>query len=146
MRIPETAGKYASRVRPVSQRDKFTVVMRKPDGGRGTVSDVIELAEVVESVRDGLVEAASRGAGKGLRFELGEIQMEFMVEVRRDARARGGVKAWVVDAGAEAGVSRARTHKVSFTLKPKNTATGQDWLVAADDEGDVSGFPTAARD
>jgi len=110
------------------------------------VSDRIELADVVGSVRDGLVEAASRGAGNGLRFELGEIQMEFMVEVRRDARARGGVKAWVVDAGAEAGVSRAQTHKVSFTLKPRDTATGQDWLIAADDEGDVSGFPAAARD
>ncbi|MFI5556635.1 trypco2 family protein [Streptomyces sp. NPDC051738] len=106
----------------------------------------IELADVVGSVRDGLVAAASRGAGNGLRFELGEIQMEFTVEVRRDARARSGVKAWVVDAGAEAGVSRAHTHKVSFTLKPRNTATGQDWLIAADDEGDVSGFPAAVGD
>ncbi|WP_405520821.1 trypco2 family protein [Streptomyces canus] len=110
------------------------------------MSDRIELADVVGSVRDGLVEAASQGVGNGLRFELGEIQMEFMVEVRHDARARGGVKAWVVEAGAEAGVSRAHTHKVSFTLKPRNTATGQDWLIAADDEGDVSGFPAAARD
>lgn len=117
-----------------------------PDGERGTVSDRIELAEVVGAVRDGLVEAARRGAGQGLRFELGEIQMEFMVEVRRDARAKGGVKAWVVDAGAEAGVSRAQTHKVAFTLKPRDTATGQDWLIAADDEGDVSGFSAAARD
>ncbi|MEU0406508.1 trypco2 family protein [Streptomyces griseorubiginosus] len=120
--------------------------MRVHDGERGTVDDGIELAEVVGAVRDGLVEAAGRGAGKGLRFELGEIHMEFMVEVRRDARARGGVKAWVVDAGAEAGLSTARTHKVSFSLKPRDTATGQDWLIAADDEGDVSGFSAAARD
>ncbi|MEU0024561.1 trypco2 family protein [Streptomyces sp. NPDC006335] len=110
------------------------------------MGDGIELADVVGAVRDGLVEAASQGAGNGLRFELGDIQMEFVVEVRRDARARGGVKAWVVDAGAEAAVSTARTHKVSFTLKPRDAATGQDWLIAADDEGDVSGFTAAARD
>ncbi|NEB04312.1 trypco2 family protein [Streptomyces sp. SID13726] len=110
------------------------------------MSDRIELAEVVGAVRDGLMEAASQGTGQGLRFELGDIQMEFVVEMRRDARARGGVKAWVVDAGAEAGVSTAGTHKVSFTLKPRNTATGQGWLIAADDEGDVSGFSAAVRD
>lgn len=109
------------------------------------MSDRIELADVVGAVRDGLVEAASRGAGKELRFELGEIHMEFMVEVRRDARAKGGVKAWVADAGAEAGVSTSRTHKVSFTLKPRDTATGRDWLIADDEEGDVSGFSAAAR-
>ncbi|MFI0514527.1 trypco2 family protein [Streptomyces sp. WSLK1-5] len=110
------------------------------------MSDSIELADVVGAVRDGLVEAADRGAGQGLRFELGDIHMEFVVEVRRDARARGGVKAWVVDTGAEAGVSRALTHKVSFTLKPRDTVKGRDWLIAADDEGDVSGFSAAARD
>ncbi len=97
--------------------------------------DAVELADAVEAVRDGLIEAATRGTDAPLRFELGEIQMEFTVEVRRDARARGGVKAWVVDTGAEAGLAQGRTHKVAFTLKPKSASDGGSWDIAADDEG-----------
>lgn len=105
------------------------------------VGDEIELADAVESVRDGLLAAAARQTGSELRFEVGEIQMEFTVEVRRDARARGGVRAWVVDAGAEAGASQARTHRVSFTLRPRNAHTGGDWRIASEGEADISGFP-----
>jgi hypothetical protein len=100
----------------------------------------VELSEAVEAVRDGLITAASRGAGQDLRFELGEIQMEFTVELRRDVRGKGGVKAWVVDASAEAGRASGRTQKVAFTLKPVNPATGDGWRIANDDEGDVSHF------
>lgn len=100
----------------------------------------IELSEAVEAVRDGLITAASRGTGQDLRFELGEVQMEFAVELRRDVRGKGGVKAWVVDAGTETGLASARTQKIAFTLKPVNAATGDGWRVANDDEGDVSHF------
>lgn len=106
----------------------------------GTVGDEIELADAVESVRDGLLAAAARQTGSDLRFEVGEIEMEFTVEVRRDARARGGVRAWVVDTGAEAGTSKGRTHRVSFTLRPKNARTGADWQIGSEAEADVSGF------
>lgn len=100
----------------------------------------VELSEAVEAVRDGLACATARGAGQDLRFELGEIQMEFTVELRRDIRGRGGVKAWVVDAGAETGRASGRTQKVAFTLKPVNARTGGDWQIANDNEGDVSHF------
>ncbi len=94
----------------------------------------VELADAVEAVRDGLIRAAARAEGQPLRFELGDIQMEFTVEVRREAHGKGGVKAWVVDLGAEAGSARAHTHRVSFTLKPKHE-DGGGWDIAADDEG-----------
>lgn len=95
----------------------------------------VELADAVEAVRDGLIAAAGRADGRPLRFELGDIEMEFNVEVRRDARAKGGVKAWVVDVGAETGASRGRTHRVSFTLKPTHADGSGDWRIAADGEG-----------
>ncbi len=101
---------------------------------RSDVPTGVELAQAVQAVRDGLVEAAGQAAGQPLLFELGDIQMDFTVEVRRDARAKGGVRAWVVDAGAEAGVSRGHTHRVSFTLRPRR-ADGGDLLIDADDEG-----------
>ncbi|MEU3461714.1 trypco2 family protein [Streptomyces sp. NPDC006733] len=103
----------------------------------------IELADAVEAVREGLATAAARGSGKNVRFEVGDIHMEFSVEIRRDVTGKAGVKAWVVDAGAETTRSRGRTHTVSFTLKPKNAATGGHLDVHMDDEGSSSHFTDA---
>jgi hypothetical protein len=115
------------------QRDKGDAM------GNDHLAD-IELADAVEAIRDGLTAATARGTDSALRFELGDIHMEFTVEVRRDARARGGVKAWLVDASAESGRSRAQTHKVSFTLKPKHAATGGGWDIGADEYADPNVF------
>ncbi|MFC1418297.1 trypco2 family protein [Streptacidiphilus cavernicola] len=84
----------------------------------------IELSAAVRAVRDQLTQAAMEGAGSAVRFEVGPIQMEFAVEIRREAGASGGVRAWVLSAEAEAKASRGSTHRVSFTLTPKDAATG----------------------
>ncbi|MEV4055171.1 trypco2 family protein [Amycolatopsis sp. NPDC049688] len=50
----------------------------------------IELADVVASVRDELVAAAARGAGSDVEFVVGPIELEFAVEMRRDAKVKAG--------------------------------------------------------
>ncbi|POX52825.1 trypco2 family protein [Streptomyces sp. Ru72] len=84
----------------------------------------IELAAAVRAIRDGLMQAAAAGAGEAVRFEVGPIQMEFTVELRREAGAKGGVKAWVVNADADAKASQGRTHRIAFTLTAKDAAGG----------------------
>jgi hypothetical protein len=104
----------------------------------------IELADAVAVVRAELLEAAGRGAGEDVAFVVGPIELEFSVELRVDAKAKAGFKAWVVaSAELQAGVSRGRTHKVKVTLTPKG-ADGRDLLIAAAGAepvgpGDVSG-------
>ncbi|MCQ8774874.1 trypco2 family protein [Streptomyces telluris] len=100
----------------------------------------VELADAVQAVREGLTSAAARGAGQDLAFDVGEIAMEFTVEIRKDAKGSGGVKAWVVSADAEASRGSTRTHKVSFTLTPKDTRTGGSWRVGNERPGGVSRF------
>ncbi|GGZ12448.1 hypothetical protein GCM10010387_00390 [Streptomyces inusitatus] len=100
----------------------------------------IELADAIESIRDQLIEAAGRSAGRPVLFEVGDIEMEFTVELRKETRGGARVKAWVVDAGAEAARTSGRTHRVAFTLKPRNARTGGSWLVGNDDAGDTSDF------
>jgi hypothetical protein len=94
----------------------------------------MELADAVEAVRSGLMAGAAAGADAGLRFEVGEIHMEFTVQLERVRTGRGGVKAWVVEAGGEASRSLARTHTVSFTLRPLDATTGRPPHITAPDE------------
>ncbi|MBG0826145.1 hypothetical protein HS048_36375 [Planomonospora sp. ID91781] len=102
----------------------------------------IELADAVAAVRDELLEAAVRGASSEIAFAVGQIELEFAVELKVDAKAKTGFKAWVVSADAEAGIARGRTHKVKVTLTPKHR-DGADLLIAgrpdAAGPGDVSG-------
>ncbi|MFJ1767854.1 trypco2 family protein [Amycolatopsis sp. NPDC088138] len=91
----------------------------------------IELADAVASVRDELMAAATRGAGSDVEFVVGPIELEFAVEMRRDAKVKAGFKAWLVSADAEGGLAQGRTHKVKLTLTPQK-AGGGDLLVAGE--------------
>ncbi|MEU4212078.1 trypco2 family protein [Streptomyces sp. NPDC026206] len=104
----------------------------------------IELADAVRAVREGLTEAAAEGAGEALSFDVGEIALEFTVEIRKDAKAGGKVKAWVVDAGADTSHGSTRTHKLAFTLTPRDRGTGHGWKVGNDRPAGLSGFGPAA--
>lgn len=89
----------------------------------------IELADAVAVLRDELLEAAERGLGQDIGFVVGPVEMEFAVELRADAKAKAGFKAWVLaSVEAEAGAGQTRTHRVKITLTPQ-TPGGGDLLV-----------------
>ncbi|MFJ9638683.1 trypco2 family protein [Streptomyces sp. NPDC101178] len=91
-------------------------------------------ADAVTAARDELLEAAVRaGQDLGVVFAVGPVEMEFEVEVRADATVKGKFKLWAVGGEVGAGVSRARTHRVSFTLTPKRP-DGTDLLVRSGQE------------
>jgi Trypsin-co-occurring domain 2 len=103
----------------------------------------IALVDAVAAVRDELVEAVARRPRGGVVFEVGEVVLEFEVELRQDTSVRAGFKAWVVSADAERTVGRGSTHRVSVTLAPHSAGRGPV-LVAGDEgrgegPGDVSG-------
>ena len=100
----------------------------------------IELSAAVRAIREQLVLASVAGAGEAIRFEVGPIDMEFTVELTREAGAKGGVRAWVVNAEADARATRGSTHKVSFRLTPKDAATGRDLEIGDADPGGTSRF------
>ena len=98
----------------------------------------IELADAVAALRDELLEAAARGSDQDISFTVGAIELEFAVELRVDARVKGGFKAWLVSAGADAGAARDRTHRVKLSLVP-----GEEVLISGSPDrpagpGDVS--------
>ncbi|MET8142515.1 trypco2 family protein [Sphaerisporangium sp. NPDC005288] len=91
----------------------------------------IELADAVAAVREELLDAATRGTREELAFVVGPIEMEFMLELRADAQAKAGFKAWVLSADTQIGVARARTHRVKVTLTPKRPDGGDLQISAA---------------
>ena len=76
-------------------------------------------------------------------FKVGPIEMEFAVELRRDARAKLRFKAWVASGDVEGSIARSGSHRVCLTLTPLQP-DGTDLLVGGtstrpEGPGDVSG-------
>jgi hypothetical protein len=100
----------------------------------------IGLQETIAALRKELVDSIVASQTEGLRFEVGEIKMEFHIEVERTSEikggAKGGIKFWVVELGtvelgAGAGAKDKSIHKVTIPLKPvrydgKPVLTGSD--------------------
>ncbi|MFC8512078.1 trypco2 family protein [Streptomyces sp. NPDC057257] len=100
----------------------------------------IELADAVQAVRDELITAAGRSSGQDVAFEVGDIELEFSVELRKEAKGGVKVKAWLVEAGADAGGGTTRAHRVAVTLRAVDVRTGQPWKVGNRSRGSVAGF------
>jgi hypothetical protein len=78
----------------------------------------IGLQEAIAALRTELIESVIASQGERLRFEVGEITMEFQIEVERSIEAKGGLKFYVVELGA-GGTEKAKdVHKVVIPLKP----------------------------
>ncbi|MFF7699270.1 trypco2 family protein [Streptomyces lydicus] len=105
------------------------------------MAEEIGIAEAVAHLRAELM-AAAAGGGAGPRFEVGPVELEFSVEMRREGKGKAGVKVWVVSADVEASVSKASVHRVKLVLTPKDTATHGSYHVNTerpDAAGDMLG-------
>ncbi|MFJ8645856.1 trypco2 family protein [Streptomyces sp. NPDC093546] len=107
------------------------------------MADDIELTEAVRALRDELAAAAVAADGERIRFEVDDITLEFEVELRRDAKAKAGFKAWVVSGDLEGSAGKRRTQRVSLTLKAKDVTTGGSVRIGNDREADLSAFEPA---
>ena len=78
----------------------------------------VELAELVAQLRTELTEAMQEGRDEALRFGLGPVELELTVTVGKEATPGAKVRFWVVEAGADAKASSARTQTIKLTLEP----------------------------
>jgi hypothetical protein len=83
------------------------------------VSEVeIPLASAIKALRRELVAAVKEANDQEVRFALGPIELEFQVEVSREAGGEAGVKFWVVSLGAKGSRMSGTTHTVRLSLSP----------------------------
>ncbi len=75
----------------------------------------IPLADLIDAVRDEMEEAAVRARRSRLQFEVQEVGLELEVATTGTKGVDGGLKLWVLTAGAKASRQNAATQKVSIT-------------------------------
>lgn len=94
----------------------------------------VGLADAVRALRSELTAAMAEAEGQRVQFELGSVEMEFLVEVQKEGGGEAGIKFWVVSVGAKGGLSSGSTHRVKLALSPKDVVTGRKPQIADDEE------------
>ncbi len=92
------------------------------------------LVDVVSALRQELARAAAAATGSEIQFPVGQVTLEFQVGVTRSAEAQGGVRFWVLELGASAGVARESIQTVTIQLDPPVDAAGRPIRVGAASE------------
>ncbi|MET9348734.1 trypco2 family protein [Streptomyces termitum] len=91
----------------------------------------IGLAEAVQQLRTELEAAMAEGEDSPLRFELGPIELEFQVDLRRTGGVDGSLRWGVVSLGGKKEQSSGTGHRVTLVLNPKDRSTGANAEVSA---------------
>lgn len=88
----------------------------------------LQLAEVVQALREELDVAKHHSAGHDVKFNVNNIEVEFQTVVELDTAVEGGgkIKFWVLDIDAKASgkYKRSNTHKIKLSLEPVDTGNG----------------------
>jgi len=85
----------------------------------------VGLADAVRGVRAELELALTDGADSEVRFQAGPVELEFAVDVRKDAAGGAGVKVWVISLDAKAGLATTNVHRMKLTLQPRSRRGGE---------------------
>jgi len=78
----------------------------------------IELAELIGQLRSELTVAMNAGEGEDLRFELGPVELELTVEVKKEGGGAAKVRFWVVELGTDAKLGSGAAQKIKLSLDP----------------------------
>jgi hypothetical protein len=81
----------------------------------------VELASAIRQLRTELNEALVDAEGERLRFQLGPVEMSLTVTVGREAAPGAKVRFWVIEAGADARLSREAVQEIKLVLTPVDT-------------------------
>lgn len=80
----------------------------------------LDLASVVRQLRADLNEALDEAEGERLRFELGPVELSLTMTVGREAGPGAKIRFWVVEAGADAKISREAVQDIKLVLTPRD--------------------------
>jgi Trypsin-co-occurring domain 2 len=95
-----------------------------PTGWLGLSESWVGLSDAIAALRAELVTAMVAGHGEELHFELGPVELEFTLDVRREGGADAGIRWGVISFGATGSLGSSSGHRVKLVLQPKDALTG----------------------
>lgn len=90
------------------------------------------LNEAISLLKSELAAAQEAEANSGIQFHISGVALEFHVAVKKSAEAKAGFKAWVIEAGSTANLSREEIHRVVVNLGPPLDSAGDPIRVRRD--------------
>ena len=83
----------------------------------------IPLGEMIETLRQELQLAQTRGMGQPIAFEIGSVELELQMVVSRKKSGDGKIAFWVLSVGGGLENRGETTHKIKLSLTPIASAT-----------------------
>jgi len=93
-------------------------------------SNRIGLKETIAALRKELIASIDASKGEELQFQVGQVMVEFNVEVESNVELGGGIKFWVVELSGKEGVKDKVIHKVTIPLTPVRSDGGSVYTKA----------------
>jgi Trypsin-co-occurring domain 2 len=96
-----------------------------------TQGSEIELADMIETLRQELESAQIKGMQRSVAFGVEKVELELKVVLSRTVKGGGGIKFWVLSAEGSTEGSRETTHNFKLTLLPLDPETKKRLEIAS---------------
>jgi hypothetical protein len=96
-----------------------------------TQGSEIELADMIETLRQELEDAQIKGMQRSVAFGVEKVELELKVVLSWKVKAGGGIKFWVVSAEGSAEGLRETAHNFKLTLLPFDPETKKRLEIAS---------------
>ena len=77
-----------------------------------------DLASTIRQLRAELTKAMAEGQDKQLRFGLGAVELELLMDIKSETGGEAGIRFNVITLGGRKLRGRTNSHKITLTLNP----------------------------
>jgi Trypsin-co-occurring domain 2 len=81
-----------------------------------------DLASTIKQLRTELTKAMAEGHGEQLLFDLGPVELEFLIDVKNETSGEGGIKFNIITLSGRRMRGLTNSHKIKLTLNPLDSA------------------------
>jgi Trypsin-co-occurring domain 2 len=78
----------------------------------------IQLKDAIKALLKEIGQSIAASQGEQIRFQIGQIELEFQVEIERSGTVEGEIDFVVAKIGGGGEISRSDTHSVKLSLQP----------------------------
>jgi hypothetical protein len=77
-----------------------------------------DLSETIAALRRELTMAMAEGSGEKIQFQLGPVELEIALDIKKSTSAGGGIKFWVASFEGKGQTTKETRHRIKLQLQP----------------------------